>query len=76
MYVEEMEIYILKDADCNDFGAYNDIHYMYNDFVRYYAEQYPDVKEKLLKPPFDTEDILKFFSDINFTIEVYLLTIV
>ena len=76
MWVEEMEIYILKDGDCNDLGAYNNIRYMYNDFVHYYADQYPQAKEKLLKPPFETEDILKFFSDISFMVEVHLLTIV
>lgn len=76
MNVEEMEIYILRDGDCNDLGAYNDIHYMYNDFVKYYADQYPQAKEKLLKSPFETEDILKFFSDIAFMVEVYLLQIV
>ena len=54
-----MEVYILKDCDCNVIGAYNDVYLMYNSFVKYYTDMYPEANAFLLEPPYQIKDILK-----------------
>lgn len=66
-----MEVYILKDCDCNVIGAYNDVYLMYNSFVKYYTDMYPEANAFLLESPYQIKDILKFFSEISFCVEVY-----
>ena len=72
--MEDKEIYVLKDGDCNDFGAYDALWAMYEYFKKYYASQYPLITNFLSSSSELTdEEVLKFFSDNDFLVEVYTL---
>lgn len=72
--MENKEIYVLKDGDCNEFGAYDVLWAMYLDFKKYSAPQYPHITNFLpSSSELTDEEVLKFFSDNNFLVEVYTL---
>lgn len=72
--MEDKEIYVLKDGDCNEFGAYDALWAMYEDFKKYYASQYPLITNFLpSSSELTDEEVLKFFSDNDFLVEVYIL---